>query len=245
MLDLSVKPFSVIIPLIPTHDVDFRQLLRYLSRESDLIQEIIICRSETKLTSVKKVEKKYQRWANSYGIDANIVLAPFEEQAWDGTNRNRGIELARAKYIAFLDADDLYSEGMLNTFLRVFEKYECDAILHNYCLAQAELASDVEIGTDSLQNLIYDSSSTSLDFSTPILLELSDVIPQIHHAHLTVRKNSLAARYLGIFPGADTEFCKRLIQSGLSTVYIPDPISYWNRKRSIRYKVRLLKRKLL
>jgi hypothetical protein len=71
------------------------------------------------------------------------------------------------------------------------------------------------------------------------------VPPLIHHAHLSINRESVNLRYLDIFPGADTEFCKRLIVSGAKVFYTNKKLSFWNRNRSVRYLLRRLVRKFV
>lgn len=235
--------FSVIVPLIPQHDSEMIGLLKYLKSKESFIHEIIICRSETPISRAAFVQRKYLRHAKKIDLKPNVIVSSVPFRAYDGTNRNRGIEIATAGFIVFLDADDLYADSMFQIISNVFISTNCDAILHDYTFdtSDFEKINVHKVGTFELE---YPEHASILDFETPIRKKESPFLPQIHHAHLSIKNDPLVERFLDIFPGADTEYCKRLIRSGNKVVYVEEMLSFWNRNRSFKYKVRLGRNKL-
>ena len=234
---------SIIVPLIPEHDREIHRLMRYLKSQEHHIAELIVCRSETPDQRRGDVLEKYTKWGRKLNLSFSIELSSTPTKAYDGTNRNRGIEKASSDILICLDADDTYAENMIEAIIWSFEKTNCDVILHNFTYDKEELFLDT-FEEPAFQVLAYPEGANLLDFSTPISITLDAEKPQIHHAHISFRKSRVEERYTAIFPGADTEYCKRLIRNGKQTLYINKKMSFWNRKRSLRYKLRLAKIKL-
>ena len=226
------------------HDKEIFRILPYLAANNAWIKEVIVCRSETPEHQIKKIEKKFQKWAKKFGLGVPLILSSVSYVANDGRNRNRGIFLSSGEFIAFLDADDRYAPGMFNVLNQIFALTSAKGILHSYAMDRAAMESSFEFMPAKLNKLVYSKEATSLEFNIPIQIEGESDLPIIHHAHLTVRRDAVTEEYLDIFPGADTEFCKRLILSGVEVLHIDQKLSYWNRKRSIRYHLRRLRFKL-
>lgn len=63
---------------------------------------------------------------------ANIKLIKNEKNQGAGVSRNKGIEEAKGKYIAFLDADDLWKPNKLETQLAFMKTECCDVCYSSY-----------------------------------------------------------------------------------------------------------------
>lgn len=244
MIFFAMKHFSVVVPLIPAHDKDFKELISYLVLHEDWIKEVVVCRSESRVRLKRVLESKFSRWANLSGLTVPLIFSLVSEQAYDGTNRNRGFDLATGDFIAFLDADDKYASGMFETLYKAFQFSGADALLHSYSLDESKIEANAKEVSSSLEILTLPREIESTNMEIPIRSRTNLSQPLIHHAHLSARRDALQERYLDIFPGADTEFCKRIILQGYKVVFINQRISYWNRKRSFRYKLTRLYRKL-
>lgn len=233
-----MQKFSVIIPLIPLHDSELKRIFRLLFHEQHLIEELIVCRSETPKNKIRKIERKYRNYAQKANLRIPVHINSIEAKAWDGTNRNRGIKVARGHYLAFMDADDNYVENRLSILAEILKDTSVCGVLHSY--ADENLSQRVVLSEFLTKPLEY-TGKNSTDLETPLKLEGKDV--KIHHAHLTIRNSEDTDLFTSIFPGADTEYCKRLVMQKRNIQYCPESLSSWNRKRNFRYKTRLLKRK--
>ncbi len=231
--------FTVVIPLIPQHDFEIKRILKLLANEQHLIEKVIICRSETK-GSVSKVEKRYQKYAESVGFNKEIYVDSVKDVARDGTNRNRGWKLASTRYVAFMDADDLYADTRLSTLLSFFDLTDADAILHNYSSLTLSSENNNEIPCQNTE-IVVEKDDNGIDY-------LADKLGnglKVHYAHLTVRNEiKEILMFTDRFPGADWEFATQLVSRGLNVQYLTQELSAWSRNRSIRYRVRLYKMRL-
>ena len=241
-----MSKFSIVIPLIPAHDRELKRLFNVLACEVELIKEVIICRSETKSKEHEKRIKFFQKLAKRSRLDVPIIFSPVSGVARDGTNRNRGWDLSSGKYVAFIDADDLYSKNRLTILDKIFEQYGFQAVIHNYS-ETGEVVSPLTLLAQNIDahQVVFPKSVDTEDLKVSLRSEKSGSI-RIHHAHLTlVNDKSITARYKDIFPGADTEFCKRLVVNNKKVGYVDLQLSSWNRRRNLRYKIRLVKHRLL
>lgn len=238
-LQLNNPIFTVVVPLIPQHDFEIKRILKLLANEQYLIEKVIICRSETK-GPVSKVKKRYLKYAKSVGFKKEIHVDFVKHVARDGTNRNRGWKLASTKYVAFMDADDLYSNTRLSTLLNFFDSTGADALLHNY----SSLSLWTEIHNEMACNntkIVVEKDDTGTDYLVDILgNEL-----KVHFAHITVRNDIKdILMFTDRFPGADWEFATQLVFRGLNVQYLTQELSAWSRNRSIRYRLRIYKMRL-
>jgi hypothetical protein len=137
-----------------------------------------------------------------------------------------------------MDADDNYTKNRLSTLAGIFKDKSVYGVLHSY--ADEQLSQQATANKFHLAPLEF-KGQESTDLETPLKLAGKNV--KIHHAHLTIRNTEKTELFTSIFPGADSEYCKRLVMLGKNIQYCPEDLSSWNRKRNFRYKVRLLKRK--
>jgi glycosyltransferase involved in cell wall biosynthesis len=241
-MNLGEPKFTVVVPLIPQHDFEIRRILKLLANEQNLIKQVIICRSETK-DSGRAARKKYKKYAESVGFLKEISVDCVKSVARDGTNRNRGWLSADTEFVAFLDADDLYSKDRLSVILESFRNYKADAIVHNYN-STGGVSSDFEFLTANKSNSSKVVLGKKFD-ANDYLADINGNELKVHFAHITVRneiKDKLM--FTDRFPGADWEFATSLVELGYEMRYIDAELSAWNRKRSSRYLIRIYKMRL-
>lgn len=86
-----------------------------LAQEVPLEVIVINDRSPDELTDVLSV----------YREDPRVVIVTNEENMGAAKSRNRGVSMARGKYVAFLDSDDLWTPGKLAAQLKILEQTGC------------------------------------------------------------------------------------------------------------------------
>lgn len=241
-MNLNEPQFTVIIPLIPQHDFEIKRILKILVSEQDLIKQVIICRSETRDLG-EAAKKKYSRDAKSVGFKKEIIVDSVRGVARDGTNRNRGWHKVNTEFVAFMDADDLYSTNRLSLILETFRTTDADVVVHNYNSTGNNSSNFENLNAFQLKNckVFLEKKDNSSDF----LADMDGNALKVHFAHICVR-NEIRNRlmFTDRFPGADWEFATSLVALGIEMRFIDAELSAWNRKRSVRYLVRIYKMRL-
>ena len=70
--------------------------------------------------------------------DSRIQALRNDENMGVAATRNRGIALAKGKYIAFLDGDDIWSERKLELQIKALEKQNADIVYCAYTIIEAD-----------------------------------------------------------------------------------------------------------
>ena len=113
---------SIIIPYFETYELTM-QLLKELSiQKNDEVEVILIddyCKND-----FKNIEE-------ALGLN-EIKLIKHAENVGVAKSRNEGIDLAKGKYIAFIDSDDMITMDYIETLLKAIDTYDTDVINFNW-----------------------------------------------------------------------------------------------------------------
>jgi len=128
--------------IIPTYNG-----AKYISRaiESVLIQDCgeieLLIMDDWSTDNTRKITEQYCK-----------VHLNFNHTGGPNHGRNKGIKIAKGKYLAFLDQDDYWLPHKLEHQLTMLEKYNQDLAFSMYCCDRAD--KDIEIDAPIYQDLL-------------------------------------------------------------------------------------------
>lgn len=119
--------------IIPVYNVEpyLRQCLDSVLEQSFTEFEVI-CIDDCSTDNSLKILYEYQK------IDTRLRILEFEENKGSSLARNKGMEIAKGKYIYFLDADDWIMPNALQEMFEKAEQYSTDVVLFNSCISKEE-----------------------------------------------------------------------------------------------------------
>jgi glycosyltransferase involved in cell wall biosynthesis len=95
------------------------------------------------------------RYAN---LDERVITV-HKENGGVSSTRNKGIELARGKYIIFVDSDDTVSPEYVATLYKEIIDGDYDLVICGYKICRAKLSKDVSVGDAVCIDNIKESGS--------------------------------------------------------------------------------------
>lgn len=110
---------SIVIPYFETLELT-QKLMRNLLIQYDKQFEIILIDDGCN-------EEELDRW-DAY----NNIKVIHQDNIGVAKTRNKGIELAKGKYITFIDCDDMVTPNYIETLLDAIDKYNTDVINFNW-----------------------------------------------------------------------------------------------------------------
>lgn len=120
--------FSVIVPLYNCEST-LGSLFEMLNNQQGDNFEVVFVEDKSSDNTLEVFEKNKHRIKFEYQIITNSV------NSGPGISRNAGIKNASGKYITFLDSDDLFEDGTIDTLTRVIaDNGYPDAVLFDYSM---------------------------------------------------------------------------------------------------------------
>lgn len=144
--------------------------------------------------------------------DQRIRILPNEQNMGVSRTRNRGLELARGKYIAFLDSDDMWREEKLARQIARLEEEGADLACSSYALVDDQ------------------GNKTRGDFLVPAVLSFEGMLRRNSVGCSTVllrRETAGNARFRWDFYHEDYVMWLELLQSGCKAVGCTEVLVDW------------------
>tara|TARA_Y100000741_G_scaffold86210_1_gene63645 strand:- start:267 stop:1016 length:750 start_codon:yes stop_codon:yes gene_type:complete len=166
---------SIIMPFYDNYNF-LNRAIKSILNQTYKNYEIIIINDNPKnnQNKIKNLKKKFNC--------KNMKIIKNKKNYGAGTSRNKGIEISKGKYIAFLDSDDTWKKNKLSTQIKVMEKYKYDATHTSYNIIDM---NQNYISSRKAKNLNYKDLLKSCDIglSTVILkkeiLKIKNPFPKL------------------------------------------------------------------
>ena len=126
---MSVEKIPLVSVIIPMYNSAkyIPQTLETLLNQTMRDFEVVVVDDCSTDNSVEVVESFVDRFAHWGGVKLSVVKLP-KNTGTPGLPRNVGIQLARGKYIAFLDSDDFFIRTALEELTTLAEKYQAEVL---------------------------------------------------------------------------------------------------------------------
>lgn len=175
-LSKKVTPdVSVIIPMYNTEKYIEKCLDSLLNQSLENIEVIVVddCSTDNSLELAEKFIPSFE------SKNKKLTTITFTQNSgYPGIPRNFALDIAKGKYVYFMDSDDFLSEDLLEIFYNAAEKFKADVVDANMTLEYEEINGKFETKAKVMQNAMRVEQPT---------LETSDVEKRID--------NVIAIRY--------------------------------------------------
>ncbi len=151
--------------------------------------------------------------------DDRIIFMPNEKNIGVANTRNRGIEISRGRYIAFLDSDDIWCTDKLKLQLERLEESGADLCYCSYSIIDA------------------DGGKAKSDYIVPADLDFNDLLKENYIGCSTVmfsRRTLGGHRFLVDYYHEDYVLWLELLQNGAIAVGCVEPLVKWRLIRNSR-----------
>jgi hypothetical protein len=217
---------GVAIPCTSKHKLLVLKLLDSINKQTKLPDEVVISFSSAE-------EKDSELFKTEYKFKLSVYFTKTKKNAAE--NRNIAASfLQNMDIISFIDADDCMSIHRIEYLYDVFEKYNCDIVVHNFIGNNSDTHMNVDEKPDKPEVRINMLKSNRYMCG---LQHIDNASFDIHHAHVSVKKDIFDKVK---FPEAkesnqreDSQFCSKVLSlENITSGYIKNPLSIYNSKFS-------------
>lgn len=210
--DDGIPLFSVVMAVYNAEDT-IQEAVQSILNQSFKDYEIIICNDASTDNTLSII--------NDFN-DSRIKVIEQLRNSGPGAARDRGIEIARAPWIAFIDADDAWHPSRLERVMKAISLIDFDFIFDNTMLCHHTPAGLVP--WKSLHKRFAFGANSKL----PRKIEIQDYICADRLLIHPIFKKSLVqnggVKHTRRMFAEDAEFYLRLANFGARFAYLPDPL---------------------
>lgn len=165
---------------------------------------------------MKEYQKKY----------TNVEIFHFEEKSGSaGKPRNKGIELAKGKYLMFSDPDDFFSLDACEIMYDAIEEKQADFIIANWNYANEDGTKWSKPVFD--EEKFHEFKLSIHDFNDSFYIMNSSMCNKIFNREFIFKNNIKCLEYV---PGEDTYFSMDAFLNSNNVYYIPNIIYYYRQR---------------
>ena len=169
---------SVIIPYYKKKDYIKSTIKSVLNQTFKSFEIIIVYDDEDRndLVYLKKIQS----------LDKRIKIILNSKNIGAGLSRNKAIRLAKGKYIAFLDSDDLWNKKKINTQLDFMKKNQCNISHTSYSIIDKR--GNIS-GTRKAKNLTYNDLLSSCDIGLSTVMIKKKILDKYSFVNLKTKED--------------------------------------------------------
>lgn len=119
---------SIIIPYFETYELTKKLLVQLYTQINEPNIEIILI--DDGCNEMRFDD--YVKYLEGLGLTTSMFNIIHQENMGVAKTRNKGIELAKGQYIAFIDCDDQITMDYIDTLLNAIDTYDTDIINFNW-----------------------------------------------------------------------------------------------------------------
>lgn len=146
---------SVITPVYNAGELVERMLRSVLTQETQYTFEVICVDDGSTDDSIAIIEEYQMTLSNSpcSGRERVSIVLLHQQNAGPSRARNRGLELARGRYVAFIDADDYWEPTYIEKTVRFLDE-------HEECVACSVVCKNIAVSGESYNPSNYSPSKS-------------------------------------------------------------------------------------
>lgn len=216
----EIEPsFSIIIPVKEIND--------YVRETVPYIQQFIYLKWDLTIVTDSEQESLWPKDSRIRLISSGAVGPALK--------RDLGVTYSKADFIVFLDDDSYPSKHLLESYAASIQEFECDLVGGPAVTPNSDSTSQKASGATFESRLLGSDAARYRPIGSGHFV---DDWPSVN---LCVKRNvfnKMGGFDSKFWPGEDSEFCNKVIQSGSSIRYNPAAIVYHHRRAGLRRHVR-------